>query len=46
MSRLRSSDDRVLDLALACGFSDLAHFNRTFKAMVGCTPSDYRRKLG
>ena len=45
MSRLRSSDERVLDLALSCGFTDLAHFNRTFKTMVGCTPSAYRRKL-
>ncbi len=46
MSRLRTTDERVLDLALACGFRDLAHFNRTFKAVAGCTPRDYRRTLG
>lgn len=46
MSRLRSSDERILTIALDCGFRDLAHFNRTFKAVVGCTPSDYRAKLG
>lgn len=46
MSRLRAGDGRVLDIALACGFSDLAHFNRTFKAVTGRTPSAYRRALG
>ena len=46
MSRLRSSDERILTIALDCGFRDLAHFNRTFKAVAGCTPRDYRAKLG
>ena len=46
MSRLRSSDERILAIALDCGFRDLAHFNRTFKAVAGCTPRDYRTKLG
>lgn len=46
MSRLRTDDDRVLDIALACGFRDLAHFNRTFKAVAGRTPSAYRKALG
>lgn len=46
MSRLRSSDERILHIALDCGFRDLAHFNRTYKAVAGCTPRDYRTKLG
>ena len=45
MSRLRSSEQRILDLALACGFRDLAHFNRTFKQVAGITPSAYRQRL-
>lgn len=45
MSRLRADDARVLDIALACGFRDLAHFNRTFKSVAGRTPSAYRRAL-
>jgi AraC-like DNA-binding protein len=42
--RLRESDEKVISIALACGFNDLAYFNRTFKRIVGATPSDYRRR--
>jgi len=45
MSRLRTTEQRVLDIAVACGFRDLAHFNRTFKQVADCTPRDYRRRL-
>jgi len=27
---------KIADIALACGFSDLSHFNRMFKARFGC----------
>lgn len=43
MLRLRSSDDKILAVAMDCGFHDLAHFNRVFKRMLGITPSQYRR---
>jgi AraC family transcriptional regulator len=33
-------------LALELGFYDQAHFTRTFKAHVGCTPGAYRRRHG
>jgi AraC-like DNA-binding protein len=33
---------KIADIAVACGFSDLSHFNRTFKARFGCTPSEAR----
>ncbi len=42
--RLREGDEKVISIALNCGFNDLAYFNRTFKRIVGCTPSKYRRK--
>lgn len=45
MTRLRTSDERILDIALTCGFADLAHFNRSFKALAGCTPRAYRTRL-
>jgi AraC-like DNA-binding protein len=45
MLRLRSGEERVLAIALACGFSDLAHFNRCFKAAAGCTPRAYRARF-
>lgn len=42
MVRLRSSDEKVLQVALECGFNDLSYFNRKFKSLVGCCPSLYR----
>ncbi len=40
----RSHDHRsITDIALAFGFSNLAHFSRVFRAHLGVPPSDYRR---
>jgi AraC-like DNA-binding protein len=46
MWKLREEDTKIISIALACGFNDLAYFNRAFKRIVGTTPSGYRRKLG
>ncbi|MDE1170876.1 MAG: helix-turn-helix domain-containing protein [Verrucomicrobium sp.] len=35
---------RVSEIAFACGFGSLGHFNRTFKQIAGLSPSAYRRK--
>ncbi len=32
------------DIAFGWGFSDLSHFTRRFKSIVGCTPGDYRKQ--
>ncbi|MGS0895959.1 helix-turn-helix domain-containing protein [Burkholderia stagnalis] len=32
----------LLELAIACGFCDLTHFGRAFKARFGCSPGAYR----
>jgi AraC-like DNA-binding protein len=32
----------VIDIAFACGFSDVSFFNRCFRARYGATPSDIR----
>ncbi|MBQ9780509.1 MAG: helix-turn-helix transcriptional regulator [Clostridia bacterium] len=34
--------DRV---AYECGFSDYAHFYRTFRREIGCTPKEYRQEM-
>jgi AraC-like DNA-binding protein len=39
---LRQSDLSVLQIALATGFQDLAHFHRLFRRRVGITPARYR----
>ena len=44
--KLREGDEKVISIALSCGFNDIAYFNRTFKRIVGRTPSAYRRKIG
>jgi len=44
MIELRSSDEKVLAIALHSGFNDLAHFNRCFQRIVGCAPGVYRRR--
>jgi YesN/AraC family two-component response regulator len=36
---------RVSDVAYAVGFNDLPHFDRTFRKIVGCSPSEYRASL-
>lgn len=45
MVRLRASRDRVVDIALACGFNDPSFFARAFRAAVGQTPLAYRRAV-
>lgn len=41
---LLSSDRRVVDIALDCGFSDVKYLIKHFKRFFGHTPSDFRRK--
>jgi len=46
-ARLRAgAGEDLLDLALDCGFSSKASFNRAFQAAFGCTPSAYRKAHG
>lgn len=33
---------RISEIALICGFNDIAYFNRCFRRRFGCTPSDAR----
>lgn len=40
--RLTASVDRILDIALDCGFGDLSNFNRAFRAEFGLSPRAYR----
>ena len=37
---------RIHEIAEQAGFSDVAHFSRTFKKITGCTPGEYRNQQG
>ena len=45
MYELRTTDKKVIDIALDCGFSDVSNFNRQFKRAFEKTPSAYRGGL-
>jgi len=43
---LQNKDCVIQSVCYACGFNNLANFNRTFKAIKGLSPSEYRKKIG
>jgi len=40
--RLSTTDDSLVEIALAAGFSDQSHFSRVFKRHTGILPSNFR----
>ncbi|GAB3497862.1 AraC family transcriptional regulator [Spirosoma knui] len=44
--RLLQSSRTVADVGFTVGFNNLSHFNKTFRAVTGQTPSAYRKALG
>lgn len=40
---LRRSDQSILEIAYAVGFTSLSFFNRTFRGRTGLSPTQYRR---
>ncbi|MDF2538554.1 MAG: hypothetical protein K0S76_1575 [Herbinix sp.] len=44
MDLLRSENTKIVDIAFATGFNCIETFNRVFKQVCGCIPSDYRSK--
>lgn len=43
---LRSTERRVIDIAISCGFQTPQHFARVFKKFCDATPASYRREVG
>ena len=39
---LESTNEKIVDIAVACGFQDMSYFSKTFRQMQGCTPRQYR----
>jgi len=46
LSDPRHDTMRVSDIALACGFNDISHFNKRFRARFGCSPTQCRADHG
>lgn len=40
---LRDTDERIIDIAVRCGYSSQETLTRAFSAAFGCTPACYRR---
>jgi AraC-like DNA-binding protein len=40
---LATTNNSILNVALAAGFQSLSRFNEAFKAACGCSPRDYRK---
>lgn len=38
---LRHTEKKFTDVALSCGFNNVRTFNRVFKEITGCTPSEF-----
>lgn len=43
--QLVQTDNPVTDIAFESGFSDVSHFYKTFKAKMGLSPLNYRKKF-
>jgi AraC family transcriptional regulator len=42
-TRLVIDSEKIVDVALDCGFGDVSNFNRAFRTEFGVSPRDYRR---
>lgn len=43
-TRLHSTPDKVVDVAMDVGFATLSSFNRAFRAIMGCSPREWRQR--
>ncbi len=43
--RLGSGSTRIIDIAFSVGFDNIVSFNRSFKAIMDLTPSEYRARI-
>lgn len=41
--QLRSSDQKVSEIARGCGFLEMSYFSKTFRSKFGCSPVEYRQ---
>jgi transcriptional regulator GlxA family with amidase domain len=42
---LAESDRKIIDIAFACGFTNLSNFNRQFQQIKRMAPSEFGRRI-
>ena len=42
---MRHTDRTLTDIAISCGFSSVSYFSASFKSLMKCTPSQFRKKM-
>lgn len=45
LQMLNEPHKRIIDICYDCGFKNVSHFNRTFKNIIGVSPTEYRAIL-
>lgn len=40
---LSSTSEKIIDIGVQCGFQEMSYFAKTFKEIMGCTPTEYRK---
>lgn len=40
---LASTQEKVADIAIRCGFQDISYFTKSFREYKGCVPTEYRK---
>ncbi len=41
---LATTDKKIIEVAMNCGFASLSRFHEAFKKSCGCSPKEYRTK--
>ena len=41
--QLSSTNDKIAEIAVRCGFQDMSYFTKSFRESYSCTPSEYRK---
>ena len=41
---LRNDEGSIAQIAFKCGYESSSSFNRNFRQIVGCSPTEYREK--
>ena len=43
--RLADTDEMISEISYTCGFNTFSNFNVQFRELVGCRPSEYRKRM-